>query len=127
MKIWRKRILRWSVTLVVLTAVALGTYSYLYRRVSDRVRAEVLRIADDMTTSSEDRDVVRRLLAEAHDPAFERALDLTKARGRQFDGEQYFSEVLDRVVAGARAEGLDALADSVDRQRQHFTFTVSTR
>lgn len=127
MKIWRKRVLRWSVTLVVLTAVALGTYSYLYRRVSDRVRTEVLRIADDMTTSSEHRGVLRRLLAEAHDQAFERALDLTKERGRQFDGEQYFNEVLDLVVAGARAEGLDALADSVDRQRQHFTFTVSTR
>ena len=127
MRIWRKRILRWLVTLVVLAAVALGTYSYLYNKVSDRVRSEVLRIADDMTTSSEDRDVLHRLLAEAHDQAFERALDLTKERGRQFDGEQYFNEVLDRVVAGARAEGLGALADSVDRQRQHFTFKVSTQ
>ncbi len=122
-----KRIATWLISLAVLTAVGAGVYSHLHAKASNRVKVEMLQVADDMTLETAERDTVRRLIAAAHDAAFDLALDLTRTHGRKFDERVYFDAVFDQVVTRARGEGLVRLADKVDRQRQHFSFNVAER
>ncbi len=118
-------ILRWLVAIVVIAAVAASFYSHLHKRASGRVKAEVLAIADEMILPPEYRDELRRLLESAHDEAFNRAFDLAKKLGRKFNEKLYYNEIFNTVIARAREEGNNDLADRVDRQRAHFAFTVT--
>ena len=118
-------VLRWLVAIVVIAAVAVGFYFHLHRRASGRIKVEVLAIADEMILSPEQRGRLKGLLEAAHDEAFDKALDPTKKLGRKFDGKLYYDEIFNAVITRAREEGDDDLADTVDRQREHFALTVT--
>ena len=121
----RKRILTSAVCVLVLAAVGGAVYSHLRAKASERVKAEMLRVAADLTLSPDERASVRRLIESAHDEAFNNALNLTRRHGRKFDEQSYFNDVFDRVITDARAEGLTELADRLERARPHFSFTVT--
>ena len=111
--------------------MATGTYSYLHRRASHTVMTEVLKVVDDMfdgaTTgepASSDQIAMRRFIEAAHADAFAQALDVKREPGERFDGPLYFRLVFDAVIAGARAEGMTDLADTVERERVRFVFDV---
>ncbi len=132
MKIRRSTIIRWLLSVAVLAGVAVGGYAYLYGRASDTVKAEVLKVVDEMFESTEtsklavpDRTAMRRYIEAAHADAFEQALDVKRQHGRKFDGPLYFRLVFDSVIARARAEGRARLADTIEREREHFTFETT--
>lgn len=127
MKIRRRTIIRWLLSVAVLAGVSAGGYAYLYGRASDTVKAEVLKIVDEMFDSTENRIAMRRFIENAHADAFARALDVKREHGRKFDGPLYFRSVFDSVIASARAEGLTRLADTVEREREHFTFETTEK
>jgi len=120
-----KRILGWLFALAITAASGAAVYRHLHTRASHRVRTEILRVADDMDLPANRREDVKRFIAGAHDEAFDRALDVTRTHGRKFDEQLYFSEVFDRVIAQARAANMDDLAETIDRQRRQFSFTVT--
>lgn len=107
--------------------VAWGAYVYLYDRASDTVKAEVLKVVDEMFDSTENRIAIRRFIENAHADAFAQALDLKREHGRKFDGPLYFRLVFDSVIARARAKGLTRLADTVERERKYFTFETAEK
>lgn len=121
----RKWIIRWLISVVVLGIFALVAYNYLYSKASDGMRAEVLKIVDEMALESQWRPEVRRLIEEAHEEAFAAALNIREQLGRKFDAKRYIDELFDRVVAYAREEGRDRLADTVERERHAFSLDVS--
>jgi predicted kinase len=118
-------VLRWLVAIVVVASVAVAFYHHLHGRASGHIKAEVMAIADEMVLSPEQRDRLKGLLEAAHDEAFHKALDPTKKLGRKFDDRLYYDGVFDIVIARARGEGDNDLADTVERQRQHFALTVT--
>ncbi len=121
----RKWIIRWLISVVVLAIAAFGGYKYVYSRASDGVRTEVLKIVDEMALESQWRPEVRRLMEAAHEEAFAASLNIKEQLGRKFDAKRYIDELFDRVVAYAREEGRDRLADTVERERHAFTLNVS--
>ena len=118
-------VLRWLVAIVVIAAVAVAFYFHLHKRASGLIKAEVQAIADDMTLSPEQRNRLKDFLEAAHDKVFNEALDPTKKLGRKFNEKLYYDEIFNAVIARAREEGYNDLADTVDRQREHFAFTVT--
>lgn len=123
----RKRIVAGLLTFVVLTTAALVTYRILRERASDKIKNDILRVADDMTLSPVDRAEAKRLIAAAHEGAFDDALHLTGPKGSKFDGERYINGLFERVVAQARSEGRGDLADTIERERANFSFDITER
>ena len=120
----QKWLVRWLISLIILACVAFGGYKYVYSRASDGVRDEVLKIVDDMSIESQWRPEVRRYIRQAHDQAFEAALNVKAQLGRKFNAQVYVDELFDRVVQYARNQGHDRLADTVERERHAFTLDV---
>lgn len=127
MQIRRKTMIRWSLSVAVLAGIAVWTYTYLYDRASDTVKAEVLLVVDEMFDSPENRTTVRRFVEVAHADAFEQALDIRRQHGAKFDGPLYFRLVFDSVIARARSEGMTRMADTIEREREHFTFETTEK
>ena len=122
-----KRVLSLLVSFVVVAVATVFVYRHLRSQASERIKGQILGVADDMTLTPEDRTETKRLIATAHEPAFNDALSLTATRGQKFDAERYINGLFDRVVATARAEGHADLAETIDRQRAQFSFTITER
>jgi hypothetical protein len=107
--------------------VAVTVYSHLRARASERVKAEIVKVADIMALSPEMRAELTDLLEAAHEEAFNKALDLKRKHGQKFDERLYFDEIFTGVVSRARASGMHDLADTVEREREHITFAVTEK
>jgi hypothetical protein len=118
------RFLRILAMLIIVGAVAYTFYRHRLQEAEDRVRAQIRGVIRDMDLSLEWEVEVLRLAQDAHAQAFEDAMDFTETLGRKFDEDAYYQRVFDVVVSKARASGMDRLADSLERQRQHFGITV---
>ena len=116
--------LRWLVLGVILVAVAYTLYTQRRQDIAEPLEAQIRGVIRDMDLSPEWEAEVLRLAEQAHAQAFDKAMDVTQGLGRKFDENAYFTEVFDRAIAMARESGMDRLADSLDRQRQHFRLTV---
>ena len=120
-------VVRSVIMVMVVLAAAVGFYVFRSTQGSERVLAEMLAVADDMDLSPAWTDEVKRLIREAHDDAFARAMDTTQARGRKFDDKLYFEEVIGFVVARARESGNEDLAVTIERQSPFFSLQVTER
>jgi len=123
----RKRVLSLLASFVVVAVFAVFMYRHLRAQASDRIKGQILAVADDMTLTPEDRIETKRLIAAAHEQAFDDALHLTAKQGEKFDAKGYITGLFDRVVAAARAEGRTDLADTIAGERANFSFTITER
>lgn len=121
------RVMRGVIMVMVVLAAAVGFYVFRSTQGSERVLTEMLGVADDMDLSPGWTDEVKRLIREAHDDAFARAMNTTQARGRKFDDKLYFEEVIGFVVARAREEENEDLATTIERQSAFFSLQVTER
>ncbi len=122
-----RRIARWTISLVIVAAVAIALYSYLYAKASRGVKEEVLKIVDEMAIDSAMRPKVRRLIEESHEEAMKAALDIGRELGRKFDPQRYLDELFTQVEARARAEGLTRMADLVAQEKTAFRLDTTER
>ena len=122
-----KRISSWVLGMVVVAGVGVSFYTYKHKRAGDLVLAQILGVADDMDISPEFKDELHTLLGAAHEDAFARAFDISRALGRKFDTELYYKEIFDVVIARAREQGKDDLGDRIEREREYFSITVTER
>ena len=112
---------------VLLVAVAVGVYLHRRGSASDRIKAEMFLIANDMRLSAAERAEVKALIGHFHEAPFRRALDLSKEHGRKFDGKRYYQEVFGLVTSRLRDDGDSDLADKVERQQAHFSLRITER
>ena len=89
---------RWLVTFLILAAISVGGYYYAHQRAGDAIKSEMLKVADDIGFTAEDRAAVNGFIADAHGEAFRHALDATRAHGRKFDEQLYFNEIFDDII-----------------------------
>lgn len=121
----RKSLVRWLVTFVILAAISVGGFYYVYQRAGDAIKSEMLKVVDDIGFTAEDRAAVNGFIADAHGEAFRHALDVTRTHGRKFDEQLYFNEIFDNIIDRAREDGMDRVADTLGRERVHFSLTVT--
>lgn len=118
-------LIRWLLALVILTGVAAGFYSFRRQSSSDRIKAEMLAIIDDMELPPAWGDEVEQLILVAHEQAFRKALDVTRPHGQKFDAKAYYDEVLTLVIAWAREDGREQLADRLENERDRFSLRAT--
>ncbi len=117
--------MRKLIGLAVVVAAGVGFYLYRHGGASERVKAEMLLLVDDMHLSSQWRDETKSLIERFHDEAFAAALDVTKKLGGKFDEKLYYDDVFKRVITVARGQGLTGLADALEEQESLFSIVVS--
>ena len=127
MKSQKRSSLHWLLVVVVLAIAAYMLYTRREQSAADRVKAEVVAIVHDMDLFPDWEDKVLELADVAHPQAFAKALDVTKELGRKFDASVYYKELFNLVIASAREEGKNDLADSLDRQRKTFQLSATER
>ena len=112
---------------VTLVGVAVGVYMYRHDAASNRIKAEMLLIVEDMTLSPTGRGEVKRLINDYHEESFRRALNPAKDHGHKFDEKNYYEAVFGLIVDRLRDDGKIDLADKVERQKAHFSLRVTER
>ena len=120
-------IVRWLIIVAILIAVAVGFYSYRRESAGEGVKAEMLAIVDEMGLPPDWRDEVIQLVEAAHPEAFNKALDVTRERGRKFDARGYYDELFRIVIAWARDDGRTELADRLANEQPRFSLDVTER
>ena len=123
----KRSALHWLLVVAVVAIAASVLYTRREQSAADRVKAEAVGIVQDMSLLPDWEEKVLELVDVAHPQAFAKALDVTKELGRKFDASVYYKELFDLVIASAREEGKNDLADSLDRQRKSFQLSVTER
>lgn len=102
-------------------------YNFYRGDASGRVKAEMLRLVDDMELSTGERAEIKQLVEAHHDQAFDHALHFNRERGRKFDEKSYYDELFTRIVDQARGDGHAELADKLSRQKDNHYLEVTER
>ena len=119
--------MRKFLAIAVLFAFAVLFWMYHRDSQSRNVRAEMIRLVDDMDLSVSWREETRQLVRQHHKPAFDKALDVSRGIGEKFDAAVYQNEVFDRVIEQLRGEGQFDLADKLSDLRKYHRLVVTER
>ena len=108
---------------VVVFAVAF--YNHYRGDASGRVKAEMLKLVDDMELSAGERTETKRLVEACHGQAFDYALDVNRKLGRKFDEKSYYDQLFTRMVDQARGDGHAELAQKLTQQKDSHSLDVT--
>lgn len=118
---------RWLVGIVIVAAIGLGLFFYRHQQASAAIKAEALGIVAEFDLRPEWEAQARAYVNQAHEKAFNAALDIAGQHGRKFDADTYLEVLFDQVIAWAREDGEDGLADYLSDNRATFSLDVSER
>jgi len=102
-------------------------YNYYRSEASGRVKAQMLRLVDDMELSAGERAETKRLVETCHVLAFDAALHINRELGRKFDEKSYYDELFTRMVDQARGDGHAELAQKLSQQKDLHSLEVTER
>ena len=120
----RKWMLRWLLSVAVIAVGSAVAYRHLSAQASERVRAEIVKLADDMQIPDASREHVRWMIKQAHEKAFPAALNILNDTGKKFDDARYVNTIFDEIIRIAREEGNDTLADIIQKERAYIKLHV---
>jgi len=110
---------------VVVFAVVI--YNYYRGDASGRVKAEMLRLVDDMELSAGESAETKRLVEGHHEQVFDHALHVNRELGGKFDEKSYYDELFTRMVDQARDDGHAELAQKLALQKDDHSLEVTER
>ena len=116
--------MRKTIAGVVLLAFAVGFYTFRQDRASAAIKAEMLRLVDDLDLSPDQHSSIRQLVELHHDGVFRDATDIARDRGETFDEKLYQDELFRRMIDQARDDGDVELAKRLSNQRNHIKLIV---
>jgi hypothetical protein len=119
--------MRRLIGLVACVAVIAVAYVCIREDNSARVKREILKTADHMELTPDERTEVRRYIERGHEAAYRRALDLTNQVGSKFDSQAYFDDLFADIIDHARSEGNYELADKITEEKTRISFTVNEK
>ena len=120
----RKWVFRWLLSVSVIAIGSVVAYRHFKSKASERVRAEIVKLADDMQIPGASREHVRWMIEQAHEKAFSAALNIMNDTGKKFDETIYVETIFDELIRIARSEGNDDLADTIQEERAFIKFDV---
>ena len=112
--------------LVILVAAAVVFLSRRHDAAAE-VKREFLAILQEIKLPEDWRTTAEQYVHAAHEKAFNKALDVTKAMGKKFDEKIYYDDLFDRIIAWAKEDGKTELADRLGIARKNYTFHVTER
>jgi hypothetical protein len=112
---------------IMILAAAAGMYLYYQHRVSDPVRQELMRIADDMDLAPVWTADLKDMIERFHEEAFRRALDVSQELGRKFDAKAYYEEIFRRIIDYAQEQGKPEFAARLAEEKEFHSLRVTER
>ena len=102
-------------------------YNYYRGDASGRVKAEMLRLVDDMELSAGEKAETSRLVEAHHGQAFDHAIHINRELGRKFDEKSYYDDLFTRMMDQARGDGHAELAEKLSQQKNNHSLEVTER
>lgn len=119
--------MRKVIGILMLLAAAVAVYFYYQQRVSEPVKQELMRIADDMDLSPAWTADLKNMIEQFHDGAFRKALDVSKELGRKFDEKLYYDEIFRRIIDSANQQGKTEFAAKLAEEKEFHSLAVTER
>ncbi len=109
---------------LVLLVFAVGFYTLRHDRASATVKAEMLRLTEDLDLSPDQHESTRQMVELHHEGVFRDATDIARDRGEMFDERLYQEELFRRMIDKAREDGDAELSERLSNQRNHIKLIV---